>query len=135
MSKDFGPEINKMLGRFGVTPDTNEAEPKAAVDDLIEVLTPKEPADWTKLERLTAATYYQIVKPDLERLYALVQNNQDFFGDPPAGESCLKLAADKLEQVIGVWRVGGQSMEPEGDEGASGVELGTLSVGIKTEGE
>jgi hypothetical protein len=108
--KDFEPEITKLLGRYGVTlGDEDEPVP----DDLIEIVRQKAPEEWTKLERLTAATYYQIVKPDLERLYALVQNNQDFFGDPVAGESCLKLAADKLEQVIGVWRVGGQPMEPE----------------------
>lgn len=100
--RDFEPEISRMLGRFGVTLG-DEAQPVA--DDLIKVLMEKEPEVWMKLERLTGATYYQIVKPDLERLFALVQSNQDFFGDPPAGESCIKLAADKLEEVVSRWRI------------------------------
>lgn len=39
------------------------------------------------------------LKDDLERLINLVQTNQAFFGNPPAGVSCVKVAIDKLEEL------------------------------------
>jgi hypothetical protein len=45
-------------------------------------------------------SFYLSIENDVHRLIGLVQDNQDFFGDPPAGESCIKLAADKLEELI-----------------------------------
>lgn len=52
---------------------------------------------------LTNAAFFSVIEPDidhLKRLINLVQDNQDFFGDPPARASCIKLAADKLEKLI-----------------------------------
>lgn len=49
---------------------------------------------------LTELALYSLVRGELPRLLALVQDNQEFFGNPPAGESCIKLAADKLEELI-----------------------------------
>lgn len=40
------------------------------------------------------------LKGDLERLINLVQANQAFFGNPPAGTSCVKVATNKLEELI-----------------------------------
>lgn len=39
------------------------------------------------------------IEKDFYRINRLVQDNQAAFGDPPAGESCIKLAADKLEEI------------------------------------
>jgi hypothetical protein len=41
-----------------------------------------------------------LVDPNLSRLYKLVQENQVFFDNPPAGESCVKVAIDKLEELM-----------------------------------
>lgn len=49
---------------------------------------------------LTELALYSLVRGELPRLLALVQDNQDFFGNPSAGESCIKLAADKLEELM-----------------------------------
>lgn len=49
---------------------------------------------------LSNLIFYNAIEPDIHRLIGLVQGNQDFFGDPPAGASCIKLAADKLEELI-----------------------------------
>lgn len=49
---------------------------------------------------LTELALYSLVRGELPRLLALVQENQDFFGNPPAGENCIKVAADKLEKLI-----------------------------------
>jgi hypothetical protein len=49
---------------------------------------------------LSDLALYNLVKGDLPRLLALVQNNQDFFGNPPAGQGCIKVAADKLEELM-----------------------------------
>lgn len=46
------------------------------------------------------ALRYLSTEADLTRLLNLVQENQAFFGDPPAGASCIKLATDKLEELI-----------------------------------
>lgn len=51
-------------------------------------------------KKSTGLTLYLAVETDLPQLINLVQSNQDFFGDPPAGASCIKLAADKLEELI-----------------------------------
>lgn len=45
-------------------------------------------------------SFYLSIEDDIKRLIGLVQDNQDFFGNPPAGQNCIKLAADKLEQMI-----------------------------------
>lgn len=39
------------------------------------------------------------LKGDLERLISLVKTNPAFFGNPPAGTSCVKVAIDKLEKL------------------------------------
>jgi hypothetical protein len=49
---------------------------------------------------LSNILFYGSIEPDIHRLIGLVQDNQAFFGDPPAGVSCIKLAADKLEELI-----------------------------------
>lgn len=49
---------------------------------------------------LSNLIFYNAIEPDIHRLIGLVQENQDFFGAPPAGVSCIKLAADKLEELI-----------------------------------
>lgn len=60
-------------------------------------------------------SWYYEIEADLYRILGLVQSNQDFFGNPPAGESCIKLAADKLEELIKVGK--NTSREPvTGDE-------------------
>ena len=49
------------------------------------------------------------IEPDVDnikRLIGLVQNNQDFFGNPPASQSCIKLVADKLEELIEASKTG-----------------------------
>lgn len=43
---------------------------------------------------------YLSARDELPRLFSLVQANQAFFGNPPAGVSCVKLIADKLEELI-----------------------------------
>lgn len=49
---------------------------------------------------LKALTFYESIRSDVHRIIGLVQDNQEFFGNPPAGQSCIKVAADKLEQLI-----------------------------------
>lgn len=49
---------------------------------------------------LSNLIFYNAIEPDIHRLIGLVQENQDFFGDPTAGVSCIKLAADKLEELV-----------------------------------
>lgn len=49
---------------------------------------------------LSEFALYGLVKDELPRLLTLVQENQDFFGNPPAGENCIKVASDKLEELI-----------------------------------
>lgn len=49
---------------------------------------------------LSNLIFYNAIEPDIHRLIGLVQENQSFFGDPPAGASCIKLATDKLEELI-----------------------------------
>lgn len=51
-------------------------------------------------EILRTLTFFESVKPDVYRLIELVQSNQEFFGNPPIGQSCIRVAADKLEQLI-----------------------------------
>ena len=61
------------------------------------------PGEWILIgtnPQSSKVALYLPVGDDLSRLYSLVQENQAFFGDPPAGESCVKLAADKLEELI-----------------------------------
>lgn len=57
---------------------------------------------WTK--RVGQVIYTPLISAQefeqLVRLTELVQANQDFFGDPPAGKLALKLVADKLEKLI-----------------------------------
>lgn len=55
---------------------------------------------------MSKLNWHLSIEKDLYRIIGLVQENQDLFGNPPAGESCIKLAADKLEQDI----VGGYSV-------------------------
>lgn len=50
-------------------------------------------------------SFYLSIEDDIKRLIGLVQDNQDFFGNPPAGQSCIKLATDKLEKTIELHRL------------------------------
>lgn len=43
--------------------------------------------------------YYEQIKPHLDRLVTLVQNNPRFF-DSFLSEDCIKLAVDKLEELV-----------------------------------
>jgi hypothetical protein len=63
------------------------------------------PSEWVLIgtppdKLLSELALYNLVRGDLPRLLALVQDNQDFFGNPPAGVGCIKVAADKLEGLI-----------------------------------
>lgn len=62
------------------------------------------PDEWVAVGRpgpqFSRVALYLSVWDDLPHLLNLIQSNQDFFGNPPAGESCIKLAADKLEELI-----------------------------------
>lgn len=49
---------------------------------------------------LSKLSWYYEIEADLFRILGLVQSNQGFFGNPPAGESCIKIAADKLEELV-----------------------------------
>ncbi len=49
---------------------------------------------------LSKLIFFNSIERDVYRLIGLVQENQDFFGEPPAGASCIKLATDKLEALI-----------------------------------
>lgn len=62
-------------------------------------MTPTQIVEMLQRE-LSKLTYYYAIERDIHRLVGLVQENQGFFGNPPAGESCVKLAADKLEELI-----------------------------------
>lgn len=53
---------------------------------------------------LSNLTFYNGIESDIYRLIGLVQDNQDFFGNPHAGQSCIKLAANKLEELLRVYR-------------------------------
>lgn len=44
--------------------------------------------------------FYKAIEPDIHKLIGLVQENQGFFGHPAAGQSCIKLATVKLEELI-----------------------------------
>lgn len=61
------------------------------------------PDEWFLVDitsRPSKIAAWLLIDPNLSRLYKLVQENQVFFGDPPAGESCVKVVADKLEELI-----------------------------------
>lgn len=49
---------------------------------------------------MSKLNWYLSIEKDLYRIIGAVQDNQAAFGDPPAGESCIKLAADKLEDMV-----------------------------------
>ena len=60
---------------------------------------------------ISALTFLEIVNEPVMKIIGLVQDNQWFFGDPRLGEECMKIAADKLEELIksaqhGVQRTG-----------------------------
>jgi len=54
--------------------------------------------DFVELENL--AVDARILKPLFKRLQELVQNNQAFFGDPPAGVHAAVIAVNKLEDLV-----------------------------------
>jgi hypothetical protein len=43
---------------------------------------------------------WEAVSSDVERILELVQNNQWYFGNPPASKKGLAVAADKLDELI-----------------------------------
>jgi len=50
--------------------------------------------------------FYSLMDDDISRLIGLVQENQDFFGDPSAGQGTVKVAVDWLEKSIEQWKIG-----------------------------
>lgn len=54
--------------------------------------------DYVELEMMGQEV--EALRPLFERLTDLVQNNQDFFGDPPAGTHAPTLAVNKLEDLV-----------------------------------
>lgn len=49
---------------------------------------------------MSKLNWHLAIEKDLYRIIGVVQENQGFFGvDVPAGESCIRLAADKLEAL------------------------------------
>lgn len=48
--------------------------------------------------------FYAAIDDDISRIIGLVQENQDFFGNPPAGQGTIKVAADWLEESISRWK-------------------------------
>lgn len=48
--------------------------------------------------------FFSLIDDDISRIIGLVQENQDFFGNPKAGEGTIKIAADWLENQINIWK-------------------------------
>lgn len=49
---------------------------------------------------VSALTFLEIVEEPVMKIIGLVQDNQWFFGNPGLGDECMKIAADKLEELI-----------------------------------
>lgn len=49
---------------------------------------------------ISALTFLEIVEEPVIKIIGLVQENQWFFGNPRLGNECMKIAADKLEEMI-----------------------------------
>jgi len=49
---------------------------------------------------ISILNHFKYMNDDIERILMLVQENQSFFNDPLPGDSTIKAAADKLEELV-----------------------------------
>lgn len=61
-------------------------------------------ADFMATRPMSHIMLFSDIAGDVERILDLVQENEEFFGNLVAGDSKMKAAADKLEELVRGWQ-------------------------------